>query len=344
LSFRVSGSYEDFEGLAARVEVILDELGALPGVEAAATSAPVPGVLDDGSGFQFSTAEYELEGRPATESRVLADFRVASPSYFAAMQIPLLAGDLCRVRPADAPNQVMVNRTFATRYLAAAPAVRRRLRTGNGFEYRVAGVVGDAREYGLDREPTPTVYACRVVYANPALAFLVRTRGDPLGLTPAVRAKLKELEPLRAVFEVAPLTERIGEEYTQDRPTILLGLFAATALALACLGIYGTLSYVVSLRRREVGLRVALGALSVNIVAQFLGKALRVVAIACAVGLVLTFAFTRALSSMLFGVSPFDPATLSAVVSVVVGAAVLAAILPAARAARIDPMQALREE
>jgi ABC-type antimicrobial peptide transport system permease subunit len=104
------------------------------------------------------------------------------------------------------------------------------------------------------------------------------------------------------------------------------------------------LSYIVNLRRREVGVRVALGALSSTIIAQFLGKALRVVGIACAAGLVLAFAFTRALSSMLFGVSPSDPVTLSAVIAVVVGAAVLAATLPAARAARIDPIQALREE
>jgi ABC-type antimicrobial peptide transport system permease subunit len=183
------------------------------------------------------------------------------------------------------------------------------------------------------------------VYANPALAFLVRTREDPAAVAGLVREKIKQLEPLRAIYDVAPLAERIGDEYAQDRlRTVLLALFAATALSLACLGLYGTLSYVVSLRRREVGLRVALGALSRNIVAQFLLKALRVVGIACAIGLALSFAFTRALSGMLFGVSPWDPATLSAVVLLVVGVATLAAILPAVRASRIDPMQALREE
>jgi ABC-type antimicrobial peptide transport system permease subunit len=117
-----------------------------------------------------------------------------------------------------------------------------------------------------------------------------------------------------------------------------------TALALACLGVYGTLSYIVNLRRREVGLRVALGARHGNIVKQFLSKALRIVAIACVVGLALSFAFSRALSGMLYGVSPQDPVTLAAVIFVVVGAAALAALLPAARAARTDPMQALRED
>jgi ABC-type antimicrobial peptide transport system permease subunit len=191
----------------------------------------------------------------------------------------------------------------------------------------------------------PTTYACRTEYANPALAFLVRTRGGPTALAETVRAKIKELEPLRAVYDVATLEARIGDEYAQDRlRTVALALFAGTALSLACLGVYGTLSYVVSLRRREVGLRMALGALQGKIVTQFLLRALRVVGAACVVGLVLSFAFTRALSGMLYDVSPSDPITLSAVILLVAGVATLAAILPAVRASRIDPMQALREE
>jgi ABC-type antimicrobial peptide transport system permease subunit len=160
-----------------------------------------------------------------------------------------------------------------------------------------------------------------------------------------VRSKLAELEPLRSVYEMAPLEQRIGDAYAQNRlRTTLLTLFAVTALSLACLGVYATLSYVVSLRRREVGLRVALGALSSNIVSQFLLKALRVVGLACVVGLGLSFASTRLLSGMLYGVSPTDPATLSAVVAIVAAVAAFAALLPAMRASRIAPMQALRED
>jgi len=126
--------------------------------------------------------------------------------------------------------------------------------------------------------------------------------------------------------------------------TALVVLFSGAALSLICLGIYGTLSYVVSLRRREVGLRVALGALSSTIVAQFVTQALQVVGAACVVGLLLSLAFGRALSGLLFGVSPSDPFTLAGVIVVVVGVAALAAFLPALRASRIDPMEALREE
>ena len=345
LSFRVSGSYEDFGGLAQRLETTLDELRALPGAEAAAISAPVPGVLDDDSGFQFGVAELQIDGRDTQAPAMLAEVRVVSPSYFGTMQIPLLAGSLCRPPvDQDSTAEVMLNNAFVTRYLDRSP-VGRQLRGAGGDVVTVTGVVGDAREFAMDREPVPTMYNCRTMYATPALAFLVRTRGDPNDLTPAVRTKIKELFPLRAVFDVVPLAQRIGNEYQQDRlRTAALSLFAVTALLLACLGVYGTLSYVVSLRRREVGLRVALGALRTDIVGQFLSLALRVVAGACAIGVVLAIGFSRLLSGMLFGVSPFDPLTLLGVVALVACVALCAALLPAARAARTHPMQVLREE
>jgi putative ABC transport system permease protein len=352
LSFRIGGTFNDFGGLAENVERILDELAALPGVEATAVSSPVPGMIDDGSGFQFGIASLTIDGRDETQQDpAAAQIRVVSPSYFATMEIPLLGGELCRVVAPSTPGtpvEVMVNSAFAKGSLGGASAAVGaiiRPRGAPNVAMRVAGVVGDAREFALDRAPVPTYYPCRLAYATPALAFLVRSRGEPGATVEAVRAKVKELEPLRAVYDVAPLPQRIGDEYTDDRlRTSALALFAGTALALACLGVYGTLSYVVGLRRREVGLRVALGAQQGNIVAQFLTKALRVVAVACVVGLVLSFAFSRVLSGMLFGVSPFDAVTLVSVVVLVTGVAVVAALVPAVRAARVDPMTVLRDE
>jgi hypothetical protein len=305
-------------------------------------------MIDDGSGFQFGIANLRIDGRDDTQEPATAQIRVVSPGYFATMQIPLVAGELCRVVPVNTPGtpvEVMVNSAFAARYLGGASAVGAIVRPNPNVALRIAGVVGNAREFALDREAVPTYYPCRVAYATPALAFLVRARGDPAGIAEALRGKVKELEPLRAVYDVAPLVERIGNEYADDRlRTSALALFAGTALALACLGVYGTLSYVVSLRRREVGLRVALGAQQANIVAQFLGKALRVVAIACVAGVALSLAFARALSGMLFGVSPFDAATLAGVVALVTSVAIVAALIPAVRAARVAPMTVLREE
>jgi putative ABC transport system permease protein len=147
------------------------------------------------------------------------------------------------------------------------------------------------------------------------------------------------------VFSIATLEEQIGDAFAENRlRTVVLALFAGAALALACLGLYGTLSYVVSLRRREVGLRLALGALRSQIVAQFASKALRVVALASAAGVVLSLGSARALRGMLFGVSAADPWSLSTAVALMVGVAALAVLIPALRASRVDPMQTLREE
>jgi putative ABC transport system permease protein len=360
LSFRIGGTFVDFDGLASKVELILDELRALPGVEATAVSSPVPGMLDDGSGFQFGIGTLRIDGRDDTQEEAKAQIRVVSPSYFETMQIPLVAGELCRVIPpppntpfaasraTPAPVDVMVNAAFATRYFGTASSAVGAVIRPNGAPQaamRIAGVTGNAREFALDQQAVPSYYPCRLTYATPALAFLVRARGDPSGVVNAVRAKVKELQPLRAVYDVAPLPERIGNEYADDRlRTSALALFAGTALALACLGVYGTLSYVVSLRRREVGLRVALGAQQRNIVVQFLAKALRVVAVACVIGIVAALAFARFISGMLFEVSPGDPVTLGGVVVLVVAVAALAALLPAWRAARVEPMRVLREE
>lgn len=341
LSFRISGSYgEPFETVRQGIEVMLTEIASLPGVEAAATSSPVPGVLSDQSGFQFGTIEFEFAGGVAeTDSKMSAEFRVVSPSYFDTMHIPLLAGEPCR------RDELVVNQALADRYLAGRSPVGRELVMANGNALRIVGLVGSAREFGLDRAPVPVAYGCTTVVVYPPLAFLVRTRGDPLALAGTVRQRLKDIEPQRSVYDVLPLTERMGAEYAADRlRTALIALFAGAALALVCLGVYGTLSYIVSLRRREVGLRIALGARSSNIVAQFVLRALNVVAIACVAGLALAFAFSQTLSGMLFGVSPWDPLTLAGVLAIVVGVALAAALLPATRAARIEPMEALREE
>jgi hypothetical protein len=309
----------------------------------------VPGVLNDGSGFQFGERRFRLYEGDRPEDFVVAEDRSVSSGYFDLLRVPLVAGEDCRRSPplpADgATTDVVVNQSFVARLGGRAPLGLTFPAGDGGGATRIVGVVGDARDFGLGREPVPTAYACQPFAAYPALAILVRASGDPMALAGTIRQRLKEIQPGRSVYDVRTLDDRISGEYVQDRlRTILLVMFGGAALALVCLGIYGTLSYIVSLRRREVGLRVALGAQQANIVKQFLVKAMRVVAVACAAGLVLAFAVGRSLSGMLFGVSPSDPATLAAVVSIVIAVAALAAFLPALRASRIDPMEALRDE
>jgi predicted permease len=345
LAFHVSGTWAEMADrgrLVQRIDGTLEALRALPGVDAAATAIFLPGVPT------HYESTFELaETRGDTEARIIADSRVVSPDYFATMGVPLVGGERCGTQPLGRPHEVVVNRTFASRYLAGWPsAVGLHLSTidSSSPPARIVGIVGDARERGLDRDPGPTVYTCSSA-PNPTPYFLVRTHTDPGALAQAVRLKMKELEPARAVYDVAPLEERIGDAFTQNRlRTVLLVLFAVTALSLACVGFYGTLSYVVSLRRREVGLRLALGAARSDIIRQFLAQGLRVAGLACVCGLVFSIAFSRALSGMLYGVSSSDPLTLSGVIAIVLVVAALAALVPATRAALVDPMSTLREE
>ncbi len=175
--------------------------------------------------------------------------------------------------------------------------------------------------------------------------YLVRTRMDPRAMAGALRRKIKEIEPARSVFDIIPLEEHLNNAFGENRlRTILLTFFAVTAVSLACIGLYGTLSYSVTVRRREVGLRLALGALQGQIVKQFLLKGLAVTFLGCLAGWGLAAAFARALSGMLYGVSPSDAATLLSVVLLMMLVATFAALIPSLRAAHVDPMQVLREE
>jgi predicted permease len=343
LTFRMSGDYAetaDRERLVQRIIGTLDALRALPGVAAAASTNRLPGRPSS-----YESAFVLAEARAETGSHIAAEERAVSPDYFATMRIPILVGEDCGPLR-GASTQVLVNRSFVTTYLAGRPAaVGLHLHEGDvsSRPKRIVGIVGDARDSGLDRDPVPTVYSCSS--SNPKPFFLVRTRGDPLAIASTVRLTLKEIEPLRSVYDIAPLEEKIGDAFSQNRlRTMVLALFAAAALALACVGLYGTLTYVVSLRRREIGLRMALGGLRSDIIRQFLGQAMRVAGLACVCGLLLSIASTRVLSGMLYGVSPSDPVTLLTVIAIVLAVAALAALLPATRASLVQPMRVLREE
>jgi putative ABC transport system permease protein len=343
LSFQVSSSWSetaDFASSKRRVERILDGLRVLPGVDAVATSYTIPGVPWD---FQV---EFNVEeGRAAGEPKVIAQGRTITPSYFAALRIPLLAGEMCRDEP-KVPT-MMVNRSFVNTYFGGRSPIGLHLaQRGNIYipTSAVRGIVGDAREAGLDREPAPTVYWC-LSPAQPGTHYLVRSHGDPRALADTIRRAIHTIEPTRSVYEVAPLAELITDAYSTNRlRTILLLFFASTAILLACVGLYGTISYLVHVRKREVGLRLALGAVPAQIIRQFLSQGLLVSALGCAAGIAIALAFTRVLSGMLYGVSPTDPATLASVVTLVLSVSAVASLLPAIRASRVDPIEVLRED
>ncbi|HEY4365393.1 MAG TPA: ABC transporter permease [Bryobacteraceae bacterium] len=343
LTFQISASWGetgDMRTLAQRAQRTLDFLGTIPGVATSALSIGVPAAVSARPQSEIKL----VEGRAESEGKIIAGGRAVSPGYFAAMQIPLLAGNLCRT---DAnTSDVMVNRSFTHAYFTGAGPIGLHLPPPypGAQPSEIRGIVGDAREQGLHRAPAPTVYLCTLA-AQPGTVFLVRTHADPAALSETIRRKLHEIEPARSVYDIRPLREHLTEAFSENRlRTILLTFFALTALALACVGLYGTLSYLVNVRRREVGLRLALGALRGSIVLQFLRQGILVAFLGCVAGLALAAASTRLLKSMLYGVSTSDLFTLSSVIALVLAVAASASLIPAARAARVDPMQALRDE
>ena len=261
------------------------------------------------------------------------------------MQIPLFAGEICRddssVRPA------MVNRAFANAYFAGHSPVGLHIAQQGNLSIppsEIRGVVGDAREMGVDKEAAPTVYWCGT-FIQPGTHFLARVRGNPRAMGETIRRAMREVEPNRSVFNVAALEDSISDAYAENRlRTVLLASFAAAAILLACVGLYGTISYIVHVRRREVGLRLALGAMRTQVAGQFVGSGLAVAGIGCAAGIGMSVALTRLLSGMLYGVSATDPATLGAVAVGVLAVSAAAALIPAVRAARLEPMTVLRDE
>jgi putative ABC transport system permease protein len=343
LTFHMSSSWGetgDQKAARQRLERVVDTVRSIPGVTGAAASMGLPGLPD-----QYQMDLNTAEGRAETEPKMIAQSRAVAPGYFATMRIPLLAGDTCR----DNLNTsgVMVNHSFANAYLAGRAAIGLHLTQPGSVFFQpseIRGIVGDARESGMDREPSPTVYWCYSAL-QPGTYFLVRTQGDPKSMAETIRRKVHEIEPRRSVYDLTPLVDHISDSYAENRlRTILLAFFAITAVSLACVGLYGTLSYLVSVRQREVGLRLALGALRTQIVRQFLAQGLTVALLGCVAGLALTAVFGRLLSGMLYGVSAWDVATLGGVVGIVLAVSILASLLPAIRAARLEPMQVLREQ
>lgn len=343
LTFQVSGSWgetRDMKNVVQRIDRTLDNLRTLPGVEGAATAAMLPGVP---ARYQL---ELKIDGKSESDHPLLTNIRYVSANYFHTMRTSLLLGDACR--QASVIPEVLVNRSFADRYFEGVSPIGHTLAGAVGNDFlgtsAIRGVVADAREESMNEQPVPTAYFCTPA-PSPFPNYLVRTHGDSMAMAETIRQKIHEIEPSRSVYGFSTLQDHLDDASSENQlRTILLTLFAATAASLACIGLYGTLSYLGRLRRREVGVRLALGALRSQIVARFLFHGMRVAMMGCIAGLALGFALTRFLTGMLYGVSTLDPVTYTGVAALVLCVASLASLAPALRAARTKPVQVLRDE
>jgi putative ABC transport system permease protein len=268
--------------------------------------------------------------------------------YFAALGIPLLEGRLLSASDtAGAPPVVVVSRSWARHYFPDGDAVGQQLYSGGCLSCprtTIVGVVGDVKYQGLG-ETADAVYDPVTEGWPLGLNLFVRTDGPPGGAIAGVRAAVRSLDPDVPLDDAAPMEQRLYASTADPRLlTELMGAFAAVALALAAVGVFGTLSYTVSARRREIGVRMALGARRGRVVGMITALGVRHVATGAAAGLVVALAGTRALAATLYDVSATDPSTLAAATAVLLAVAAAASWLAARRAARIDPMEAMRAE
>lgn len=343
LTFQISGSWGETADMKTLIQLVnrnLEHLRTLPGVVDAATADSLPGAA-----FLYQL-QFNIDGDLEPGHPLLADSRFVSAGYFNTVQIPVLIGEACK--PASTTSDILVNRAFVSKYMSDTSPIGHVLSetTYNDFGVKgiVRGIVGDAREQGLNQQPVPTVYSCFSA-PNPFPNYLVRTQGDPMAMAETIRRSIHEIDPSRSVYAFAPLQEHLDDASIENRlRATLLSLFAATAVALACIGLYGTLSYLARLRQREVGVRLALGAVRIQIVTRFLVQGLRVALLGCIAGLALGLAMSRFLAGMLYGISALDPVTYASVVALILLVAAAASLLPALRAARTDPVKVLRDE
>lgn len=343
LTFQITGSWgetADMNTMIRHIDNTLDSLRTVPGVENAATATMLPGVP---SLYQL---QFSVDGSEDPNRKVLADTRFVSQDYFQTMQIPVVLGRGCR--EGSPTRDIVVNRSFAAIYLGDSPGVGHLLSQteNNAFAVsgQIVGVVADAREEGLSTLPTPTVYGC-LTAGTPFPNYLVRTHGDPMAMSETIRRLIHQIDPNRSVYGISLLQEHISDVYSEDRlRTLLLTLFAVSAVSLSSIGLYGTLNYLSRMRRREVGVRLAMGAQRTQIVSRFLLEGLRVTLLGCVAGLLLSIGTGRLLAGMLYGVSALDPVTYCAVLLLTLVVATVASVLPAWRAARVEPVEVLRQE
>jgi putative ABC transport system permease protein len=338
------GKYYSDEMQRTFYRQVLAELSASPGVRAAGLSSNLP--LSGGSNL----GAFRIEGRPVPpgEPPPLAEFRAVSPGYFRLMEIPVLAGrELDEKDRSDAPFVAVVNRALARRFWPGEDPVGRRIRIGpdGGVELTIVGVVGDVRQLRLESEPEPELYFPYEQAPSGTLTLVVRADRSPENLAPTMRAAVRAVEREQPVYNVLTMRQLLGRAVAPRRISmLLLNAFAVLALGLAAVGIYGVMAYGVAQRRREIGVRMALGAHRADVLRLVVGQGMALALAGVGVGLVAAFGLTRVLASLLYGVSRTDPRVFFGLSALLVAVALVACWLPARRASGLDPLAALRTE
>jgi predicted permease len=347
LELTMSGpKYDDPKAVGAAYRQLWSRLESLPGVTAsgAVTSLPLSQM--------FAWGPITVEGRvpPPGENFINADQRVVGGHYFEAMEIPLRSGRFFNEHDTPAsPKVVVIDEYMAQQLWPNQDPIGRRIHYGGITDKdpweTVVGVVGRVKQYTLDSDSRIALYLPQTQYPTRAMNVVLRSAADPAALAPAVKQQIHELDSDLPLYNVRTMNQRLDESLAQRRfAMLLLTLFASVALALAVIGTYGVMSYLVNQGTREIGIRIAMGATHRAIERLIVWKGLALALCGVAIGTTGAFAVSRLMRSLLFGVTPFDPFTFVAISLLLTLVALLASYIPARRVAQIDPIVALRDE
>jgi putative ABC transport system permease protein len=328
---------------------VVKRMSAIPGVISASAAASLPLTGDN------IASSFEIEGQPTPAgSRPTADFNAVEPGYFPTLHIPLLAGrDFTERDDLSSRPVVVINRTLAERFFPGENPIGKQVRPGIGNGYmpgklpmrEIVGVIGDVKQAGLQTQAAPEIYAPLAQSPFGTMFIVARTAIDPGGVVAGARRQVAAVDKNTPIYQVKRLDQYFDDSLSFARlVTLLLGGFAVLAVALACLGVYGVVSYLVARLTREIGIRVAFGAGRDEILRWILRQGLSPAFLGAAIGLILSFGLGHLLSSLLYGVSATDPTTFFVAPVALLGVAFWASLIPARRAMRVDPMVALRQE
>jgi putative ABC transport system permease protein len=323
-------------------ERLVAELERTPGIRdvAAATMLPLTGA--------WESTGFTIVGRPPQDSdrNLHALYTGVSDAYFRTMGIPVIKG-----RTFDATDRnssaatVVISQAMAKAFWPGQDPLGQQLNVFFGRPLEIVGIVGDVRHRGLSADPIPSMYFPMSLYASPNMMIAARTVGEPLSGLPAVRSSLRSIDPTVPLTAIQSMDQVMAESMAQQRMSaLLIGIFALAALLLAVLGLYGVISFGVARRAREIGIRLALGARPSSVLGQVIWEGTAMSLTGVALGVVGAIALGRLLTTLVYGVSPTDPATLFGVSAVLVVVTLLASLVPARRAMRVDPVTALRQE
>ncbi len=352
LTFQVGlppAKYAKDEAQMAFFRDLLLRVGSVPGVRSVSMEnfPPLTGM--------GSATGVHIIGEPKRGHADLpvSGVRVVGPDYFRTMEIPLLAGRSFDERElTETSHVVVVNQAFVRKYLRGENPIGKKIsiymhgdKFDDDYPSEIIGVCGAVHQMGLDREAKPTVYWPIPELTYSRMTILVRTSNDPATLVPAIRRELRQMNPELPMASVATMEQLLGDSLARSRFTMsLLGLFAALALALTAVGIYGVISYTVAQRTHEIGIRMALGAQRASVLGLVLRQGVRLMIAGVGLGIVSALALTRLMSNLLYGVGAADPATFAAVVFTLLAVAFLASYVPARYATRVSPIIALRNQ